>query len=75
MTTLSTRRTAGERAHATITHELIPLTCNEIGHLFINLPSRARNGIHHLLHWSRWRRRHQARAHVSHDRLREATPP
>ena len=74
MTTLSTRRTAGERAHATITHELIPLTCNEIRRLFINLPSRA-NGIHHLLHWSRWRRRHQARARVSHYRRREATPP
>jgi SRSO17 transposase len=66
---------AGEHAHATITHELIPLTCNEIRHLFINLPNRARHGIHHLLHWSRWRRRHQARARVSHYRRREATPP
>jgi len=37
--------TAAERAHDTITHALIPLTCNEIRHLFIHLTSRAGHGV------------------------------
>jgi hypothetical protein len=37
--------TAAERAHGTITHALIPLTCNEIRHLFIHLTSRAGHGV------------------------------
>jgi SRSO17 transposase len=55
---------AADRAHHKGT-ELIALTCNEIRHLFA-ATSRPRHGIQHLLHWSRWRRRHQARARASH---------
>ncbi len=47
---------------------LIPLTRNEIHHLFrtlLNTPSRS---LDQLLAWSRWRRRHQARAQAAHYR-------
>ena len=48
---------------------LIPLTVNEIRRLSAiwNQPAR-RPG--HREHWSRWRRRHQARAQLSHYRRR-----
>src|SRR5699024_4403932 len=51
---------ATERARHTTTNGLIALTCNEIRHLFISLLDHARHHTEHLLHWSRWRRRHQA---------------
>jgi hypothetical protein len=51
---------------------LIALTANEIRHLFTNLLDRARRDIAHLLHWSRWRRRHQARARECHHRRQTA---
>jgi SRSO17 transposase len=66
---------AAERAHGATTHNLIPLTCNEIRHLFIRLVNRARRDIRHLLHWSRWRRQHQARAKASHYRRQAAAQP
>jgi SRSO17 transposase len=66
---------AAEHARHRVTHELIPLTCNEIRHLFTNLTNRGGHSITHLLHWSRWRRQHQARARASHYRRREAAPP
>jgi SRSO17 transposase len=48
--------------------DLIPLTRNEIRRLFNGLLThRVRDTMHHL-HWSRWRRRHQARSRVSHYR-------
>jgi Transposase DDE domain len=53
--------------------ELIPLTVNEIQHLFTALI----NPIHDLayrLRWSQWRRRHQARARASHYRRQAAQP-
>jgi SRSO17 transposase len=52
-------------------HELIPLTRNEIRRLFAGLlrqPAPAR----HQLHWSRWRRRHQATARRCHYQRRQA---
>jgi len=52
---------------------LIPLTRNEIRHLLITLISNPARGITHRLHWSRWRRRHQARAMASHYRRQAAT--
>jgi SRSO17 transposase len=48
-------------------NQLIPLTCNEIRRLFTGLrqqPPAPRN----QLHWSRWRRRHQATARACHYR-------
>jgi hypothetical protein len=52
--------------------ELIALTANEIRHLFTNLLDHALRDIEHLLHWSRWRRRHQARARECHHRRQTA---
>jgi hypothetical protein len=54
--------------------DLIPLTRNEIRRLFNGLLThRVRDTMHHHLHWSRWRRRHQARSRLSHYR-RQASP-
>jgi SRSO17 transposase len=56
---------------------LIPLTVPEIKRIF-NLITRAWQSIRHYLHWSWWRRRHQARARWFHQRARlgkqEANP-
>ena len=45
---------------------LIPLTFNEIRRLFARLINNTIHTIDHLLRWSTWRRRHQARAKTSH---------
>jgi SRSO17 transposase len=45
---------------------LIPLTCNEIQHLFATLLARPAGDLGHRLRWSLWRRRHQARARTYH---------
>jgi SRSO17 transposase len=47
---------------------LIPLTRNEIRRLFTDLLTRTARTAGRILHWSRWRRRHQARAQASHYR-------
>lgn len=51
---------------------LIPLTCNEIQHLFTTLIARPAHDAAYRLAWSAWRCRHQARAQASHYR-RQAT--
>jgi SRSO17 transposase len=48
---------------------LIPLTAAEIKRVF-NLMTRTWQTIRHYLHWSWWRRRHQARARWFHHRAR-----
>jgi SRSO17 transposase len=48
---------------------LIPLTAAEIRRVF-NLVTRSWQAIGHYLHWSWWRRRHQARALWFHQRAR-----
>jgi SRSO17 transposase len=48
---------------------LIPLTVVEIKKLF-NLTTRVWHSTSHYLHWSWWRRRHQARARWYHHRAR-----
>jgi len=48
---------------------LIPLTVTEAKRLF-NLLTRTQRSIDHHLHWSQWRRRHQARARWYHHRAR-----
>ena len=50
---------------------LIPLTVVEVKRLY-NLLTRAWQDIEHHLHWSWWRRRHQARARWYHHRARLA---
>jgi hypothetical protein len=48
---------------------LIPLTIPEVKRLF-NLLTRVWHATTHHLHWSWWRRRHQARARWFHQRAR-----
>jgi SRSO17 transposase len=52
-------------------HELIPLTRNEICRLFTGLLRRLRPARDQL-HWSAWRRRHQATARNCHYQRRQA---
>jgi SRSO17 transposase len=54
------------------TADLIPLTVNEIRHLFAKLITNTVRTIGYWLHWSTWRRRHQQRALTSHYRRRDA---
>jgi SRSO17 transposase len=50
---------------------LIALTRNEIRRLFTAATATVRAAAHHL-HWSTWRRRHQARARTSHYQRQQA---
>jgi len=45
------------------------LAFNEIRRLFTGLITNTVHTIDHWLHWSAWRRRHQARAWTSHYRV------
>jgi SRSO17 transposase len=54
---------------------LIPLTCNEVQHLFAALIARPVTDLGHRLRWSAWRRRHQARARTSHYQRQAAWQP
>jgi hypothetical protein len=53
--------------------QLIPLTCHEIRRLFTGL-SRQLAPPAAQLHWSRWRRQHQATARACHYRRRSLRP-
>jgi hypothetical protein len=53
---------------------LIPLTCNEVQHLFATLVPARVTDTGHRLRWSWWRRRQQARARACHYR-RQANAP
>jgi hypothetical protein len=57
---------ARERDHHPVPYELIPLTCNEIQHLFTAFITGAVRPAAHCLGWSDWRRRHQARSRACH---------
>lgn len=65
---------ADEHARHPRSDELIPLTCNEIQHLFAPLVVRPGHSPAHRLDWSDWRRRHQARSQAGHYH-RQATQP
>jgi SRSO17 transposase len=54
---------------------LIPLTCNEIQHLFATLVTVPVADPGHRLRWSWWRRRQQARARACHYRRQAAQQP
>jgi hypothetical protein len=54
---------------------LIPLTCNEIQHLFAAVLVQPTGDLAHRLRWSLWRRRHEARARTCHYRRRAALQP
>jgi SRSO17 transposase len=63
---------ATERRDHPAPDDLIPLTCNEIQHLFTALIVRPVHDALHRLRWSQWRRRHQARARNCHYRRQAA---
>jgi SRSO17 transposase len=65
---------ATERRDRPAPADLIPLTGNEIQHLFTALINPA-HALAHRLRWSQWRRRHQARARNSHYRRQAAAQP
>jgi hypothetical protein len=52
----------------------IPLTRNEIAHLFATLIIQPARNAWHRLRWSTWRRRHQHRAKTCHYK-RQAREP
>ena len=54
-------------------NQLIPLTCHEIRRLFTGLSQQPRAPAAQL-HWSQWRRRHQATARACHYRRRALAP-
>jgi hypothetical protein len=58
--------TAVERDHAPAPADMIELTVNEFRRLLDALLLGAKHSIDTLLAWSRWRRRHQARARECH---------
>jgi len=64
-----------ERTRHPTPPELIPLTCNEVQHLFATLLDRPAGDRDHRLRWSVWRRRHQARARTCHYRRQAAWDP
>ncbi|WP_411083268.1 IS701 family transposase [Streptomyces sp. cmx-18-6] len=66
---------ADEHARHSAADGLIPLTCNEIQRLFTTLLVRPVHDAAHRLHWSAWRRRHQARAQASHYRRQATNQP
>jgi hypothetical protein len=63
--------TAGERQHAPAPAGLIELTVNEFRRLFDATLLATHHATDELLSWSRWRRRHQARARQCHYRRHE----
>lgn len=65
---------ATERRDRPAPDGLIPMTGNEIQHLFAALIRPAHDLAHHL-RWSHWRRRHQARARRCHYRHQAAVQP
>jgi SRSO17 transposase len=67
LTVIATR----ERARPQPNDQLIPLTVNEIRHLFAKTVANTVHTIAHWLAWSCWRRLHQARAKTSHYRRRD----
>jgi hypothetical protein len=62
---------ANERHHRPDSDDtLIPLTLNEIRHLFAKLITNTVRTVSYWLRWSAWRRRHQQRALTSHYKRR-----
>jgi SRSO17 transposase len=66
--------TVAERARPTPAG-LVPLTLNEVQHLFAQLVIRPVRDISACLHWSRWRRQHQYRAQQAHYRRQSDREP
>ncbi|MEU8142739.1 IS701 family transposase [Nonomuraea sp. NPDC048901] len=58
--------TAHERADQHAEPDLAPMTLAEVRRLLNRLTSASVRSTAFVLHWSHWRRRHQARARISH---------
>jgi SRSO17 transposase len=54
------------RQHVHASPALVPLSVNEIRHLFAKLVTNTVRAISHWINWSQWRRQHQHRARTSH---------
>ncbi|MCC5581167.1 hypothetical protein IMZ11_36720 [Microtetraspora sp. AC03309] len=67
--------TAHHRADHPAAPELVPLTLGETRRLLVRLLIQTARSMTDLLRWSRWRRRHQARARVSHYRRQALYEP
>lgn len=50
---------------------LLPLTVPEVRHLLFALVWQLPPAAAHVLHWSGWRRHHQARAKLAHIKRRQ----
>jgi hypothetical protein len=61
-----------ERIRQPAPSELIPMTCNEVQHLFAAPLAQPVGDRGHRLYWSAWRRRHQARTRTCHYRRQAA---
>ncbi|HET6531871.1 MAG TPA: IS701 family transposase [Actinoplanes sp.] len=61
--------------HRAAPADQIPLTRNEIRHLFAAALLRPLQTLNQRLHWSTWRRRHQHRARTSHYQRQAARQP
>lgn len=66
---------ACEHHHNPAPDGLIPLTCNEIHHLFNVLIAQPISNAWHRQRWSLWRRQHQYRAKISHYQRRTGNKP
>jgi SRSO17 transposase len=66
---------ATERDRLPSPNGLIPLTCNEIHHLFNTLIAQPVRNLCHRLRCSTWRRQHQHRAKTSHYQRRAVPEP
>jgi SRSO17 transposase len=66
--------TAAEKDRQPAAAGLIELTLNELRRLFDALTVGAAATVEHVIHWSIWRRKHQARARESHYRRRSEHP-
>jgi hypothetical protein len=70
LTVIAARQTPSPRSESpsspTPAPGLILLTRNEVRHLFVQLSQRIHASVGFILHWSIWRRHHQAVARASH---------
>jgi SRSO17 transposase len=66
---------AVERARTAAPAGQVPLTRNEVSHLFAARPLQPTPTLGHRLHWSTWRRRHQHRAQTSHYQRQASREP
>ena len=64
-----------EHTHRPPSPELVPLSCNELQHLYATLAARPAGDTGHRWRWSAWRRRHQQRARTSHYQRQAAWQP